>query len=1236
MHPDMFNLINSMQGEQAEMYSKTSNDLNDLLEGYSPVESSLNFSALLLHPSYQSTTATLEKAVHTCLGVCQGKNVATKSFIKSTFQAISSAGFGMMEDPAEDVMVSKLWFNGKDYKVLLGLWEGCIHQTQMFLNVLATMPTQGSYLDLHDEVEALLIASDEVLTNFNVPIDKVASEYPLKEISSRDLTDFTSLSKRLDVSKLNCVDKLPVLPESDWNKLTTEVLGKSKLEEKPFIRVDDKCYLVLPTAITIAIRRLIYSFCKRLGQSKLLSKKLALKTSERMNELSILGEFKGSPVSFVKRNNLDNWFVSQMSIEFDKGYFYQFIFVLDTLDDFDKEWFHGFLGSDENLAKFINSELDSFNEHTSSVDSRSKSCTFIVPCGFGRGFSVGFNPNDKNCLVEVLNANDLITLSQDGDCNPFRVWRLIEAQSLARKFGGNIQNLNGFLNLYGYIKQNDFSIFNHSDFIDIGSNSIYISIGTNFQKDVREKVLQDKSLIRSYHPIYGNKLVERCYANSFFKQNDAYDIFCPVDIDFRLLQAVFYRAGINTWIEMPIQDSIDKSLQAEIFKAYIQWLPKTINVLKRQSLNHNSIDLIRIEIDYPEELRKINHKVTSERVLDSSSYSLDENILDCHFDESLFHGFGLSTNCAEKALMKPFIIKACNGNKEAIRSVFEQVFESEFARYVHFFQSENYSENIVGSFEGEKPITLEIAADKNIKFGLGWINHSRPTKNIIEGKDNCKKYIAKVVSNLWDKTQSSLSKLNKKSLVEQLFRNIELCELHRTRWTKSFKANMYLQQDQDDLYQVASKEVGLLTGATLASRLLIEMAICEADEDAGKQSGIMDIQELQSYALSLHLLGGVSEAINYDAIKPKLHISHFGDILYDHDFEDLIVNRYQLGLHKNKFNNAAKKYKDSFSPKVKSSAEDVENAFDTLFWEAWSDEFGFTPNEGIDFINALQNYGFDKNELIFELNKEQLTAIAPKFSESILKSILDCLTLKSRKKWTDIPKPYKSSDWQPWRFKRNYSLAFKPLVYLSEKDMYIVSPEQVRRGYMHLLMNTHDATIDESHFYRKKMITWNGSKRAESGLEFNSVVANIFDQNIWCTEEEVKLTKVLNKKLKDFGDIDVLAWHKTKNLVLAIECKDLEMAKNQSEIARQLYEFKGKVNSKGKSDRLHKHILRMEQLTNDLQGLGKYVKKKNTDEIQVVGLVVFSSLVPMNFISEESSEVIFTNVDELLSSVESI
>lgn len=98
---------------------------------------------------------------------------------------------------------------------------------------------------------------------------------------------------------------------------------------------------------------------------------------------------------------------------------------------------------------------------------------------------------------------------------------------------------------------------------------------------------------------------------------------------------------------------------------------------------------------------------------------------------------------------------------------------------------------------------------------------------------------------------------------------------------------------------------------------------------------------------------------------------------------------------------------------------------------------------------------------------------------------------------------------------------------------------------------------------------------------------------------------------KDYGDIDVLAWDIDKKVVFVIECNDLEFTKNQSEIARQIFEFKGQLNSKGKQDRLLKHVKRMETLKANINGLSDFTDI-NTGLV-IKGFVVFSNTVPMIF-----------------------
>lgn len=83
------------------------------------------------------------------------------------------------------------------------------------------------------------------------------------------------------------------------------------------------------------------------------------------------------------------------------------------------------------------------------------------------------------------------------------------------------------------------------------------------------------------------------------------------------------------------------------------------------------------------------------------------------------------------------------------------------------------------------------------------------------------------------------------------------------------------------------------------------------------------------------------------------------------------------------------------------------------------------------------------------------------------------------------------------------------------------------------------------------------------------------------------------------------------------------------EIAKQLYEFKGQKNSRGKKDRLLKHVKRVEELEKDLQGLANFTSLDT--KLQIKGLIVFSNIVPMVFDETRSykEKIDFISYDDL-------
>jgi len=142
------------------------------------------------------------------------------------------------------------------------------------------------------------------------------------------------------------------------------------------------------------------------------------------------------------------------------------------------------------------------------------------------------------------------------------------------------------------------------------------------------------------------------------------------------------------------------------------------------------------------------------------------------------------------------------------------------------------------------------------------------------------------------------------------------------------------------------------------------------------------------------------------------------------------------------------------------------------------------------------------------------------------------------------------------------------------------------------------------------MRSWIGATENRRGHEFNKEVSERLRELGWQTKPNVKLTEILNAKLdRNYGDVDVFAWRDGR--VLAVECKDLELAMTTSEIARQLYEFRGEFDVGGRPDRLKKHLLRVEVLKCRIAAVGRYVHSNL--EVTIEPALVFNELVPMHF-----------------------
>ncbi len=306
--------------------------------------------------------------------------------------------------------------------------------------------------------------------------------------------------------------------------------------------------------------------------------------------------------------------------------------------------------------------------------------------------------------------------------------------------------------------------------------------------------------------------------------------------------------------------------------------------------------------------------------------------------------------------------------------------------------------------------------------------------------------------------------------------------------------------------------------------------------------------------------------------------------------------------------NSAKKFSNLFNENYSRAIPCVEDKFES----SWHDEYGVSMDDVLAILEHFENLGYEKKNAVYKIEHDDLLESISNTTinkEKISKFITE-FTLSERKCWDVAPDGFKVGDISPWRFKRRLSVVAKPLISIG--DSYLVSPSLIRKGLAYLISNSYDGTLDGGFFRSKQMKSWIGGMRDKSGHAFNIQAKSEFEKLGMLALSDVKVSQILGTKTeKNYGDVDVLAWKPESNTVLLVECKDLEFAKTQGEIAKQVYEFRGLCKADGSPDRLKKHLERCSILRNNIERLGKFLKVGKIEKLFVI--LLFKQVVPVHY-----------------------
>src|SRR5205807_1644505 len=99
---------------------------------------------------------------------------------------------------------------------------------------------------------------------------------------------------------------------------------------------------------------------------------------------------------------------------------------------------------------------------------------------------------------------------------------------------------------------------------------------------------------------------------------------------------------------------------------------------------------------------------------------------------------------------------------------------------------------------------------------------------------------------IWDETQATLKRYSREALLMRLVANHESIMVESQQWIRTARAIVALHNNAQETARVSANRVARFNAASLGTRILIEMALCECPVSGGDKAGQLDISRLMA------------------------------------------------------------------------------------------------------------------------------------------------------------------------------------------------------------------------------------------------------------------------------------------------------------------------------------------------------------------------------------------------------
>lgn len=988
----------------------------------------------------------------------------------------------------------------------------------------------------------------------------------------------------------------------------------SELRRHPLQQFGDELILTLPNAVCTAIRHHLSGVLIQSGVGQIFDHiSGTTQASEIIDAMSRDG-------MEVVPHNLDKKELPpchSFEVRFEIGHSIHLIVLNDELETF-------FAEGEDSVARFDSAQAAAFTrflaEKEGGMRAQSKfnqGTTILVFGGLGRYWEVALPSAKSGWNVIAIDLPDLAMLfaGKQGDFKRFM--KLPEQISWAESQGIQFMNPSGAFGHFCHWHDSDFRIVPRE--FPTRPGGVLILLGdalANYR--VKSRRLNDGHVVQTRKGIWEGVL--RYARDSYFESHSSLPLFVsPTAALNRCLAGVVQTSAGYRWL-IVAAGKLDVGARQRayyIWSNFINVFAELILAFDSRIVNVPSETIeIFLDVDYVQDINKENGDSQRGSEFEAVVKLAGKGVVAIVLPPDFFSGFLRVDNFAERSLLFKFgeaIRLAANSfgatvTAESVQSICDEVLPLGGGRLLHMFASRSGMDHLLGDTE-RRPTLIDEADLMFSRIGLG-LSRVQDKQITIAGKERCTEFLNGLVAEVWHEIRLNLKAVGRTSLLETALASSEAIYADQTQWRHSALAVMCLH-GKDDALRAAFKREQTRNRTSFASRILLEMGLCECSSGNAPELTTSGYERLVALVAVMLEIAYDSDAINGGLAPAQVFVYPNGEYLIDRKYQQEIMRPFVSNQFSEGYSDAAAEYEGYVERKTEAAPKAA--GFSEKFIGAFVDEYGLSPENLVECFAELVDVAVEKNSAAVKLSVEEIQSRLFEIrglERSVIDAFIKHFCLRPRARWDEAPSGFGKKDIWPWLFRRRLSVVMRPVL-IDDKDEAADAHyglAQLLRSWSYLISNTESGRLPQKFFTSKSMRSYAGHATNERGGAFEEQTADVFRKLGWQARTRVQMTELGGTK--EQGDIDVLVWN-SKGKVIAIECKWLQPARTVGEVADVLSKFAGE-----EKDKLARHIARIAWLNLNSIGLRRVIKADGQVSLCLDSLLVTDADVPMMYVKD--------------------